>query len=320
LRRRRMTRREVLLAVLLLLVPVVQLAACAALRRAPAVGPGHCGVLWHVTAAPRCANCEMFLVGSVHAGRPSMYPLDPSIEAAFQRADGMAMEMDPSQDEIGEVQRMTAAATLPPGVALSFTVHPETYLRLEAALDHFQIPLQSVEHLRPWAVALKLNRLNLAAAGYSNDDGVDHYFLRQAAGAKRIVALETVDSKIRMLNALPPEAQERFLLDNLAEPEAFATHVQALTVAWCRGDTQALEKMTSRGPENLDGAALDAEILLARNATMTRRLEELLTAPGTWFVVVGTAHLLGQNSIVAALRRDGYTVVPPLLPQGAAAS
>jgi uncharacterized protein YbaP (TraB family) len=41
---------------------------------------------------------------------------------------------------------------------------------------------------------------------------------------------------------------------------------------------------------------------------MADELERLLQRPGTWFVVVGAGHFVGDRSVIALLKRKGYDI------------
>ena len=51
------------------------------------------------------------------------------------------------------------------------------------------------------------------------------------------------------------------------------------------------------------------QLLHQRNASMAEKAEEYLQSGQTCFYVVGVAHMLGTDGIVARLMQKGYTVV-----------
>lgn len=65
-----------------------------------------------------------------------------------------------------------------------------------------------------------------------------------------------------------------------------------------------------------------AAILTDRNLAWIPRLEAIFAEPGLHFVAFGAAHLLGEDGVVALLRRRGWTVSPcpkddcPTMPSG----
>ena len=58
-----------------------------------------------------------------------------------------------------------------------------------------------------------------------------------------------------------------------------------------------------------DMQAVMEKVVYARNVRMTERIETYLARGGTYFVMVGAAHVVGERGIVARLRRlHRYTI------------
>jgi uncharacterized protein YbaP (TraB family) len=61
--------------------------------------------------------------------------------------------------------------------------------------------------------------------------------------------------------------------------------------------------------ESMDDApALYARMLTDRNAAWVPQIEQMLRGADDVLVVVGAAHLVGENSVVEMLRQRGYAV------------
>jgi uncharacterized protein YbaP (TraB family) len=73
--------------------------------------------------------------------------------------------------------------------------------------------------------------------------------------------------------------------------------------AWQRGDTSWFEAEIKsdlgRDP------ALYQSFLVARNRKWLARIEGLLNDDKNYLVIVGTAHLVGRDSVIDLLKRDG---------------
>ena len=57
-----------------------------------------------------------------------------------------------------------------------------------------------------------------------------------------------------------------------------------------------------------DSPSLYKALFLNRNIAWTKQIEHLLAGKGTAFIAVGTGHLVGSDSVIAMLERDGYKV------------
>jgi uncharacterized protein YbaP (TraB family) len=143
----------------------------------------HC--LWRIANAP--APC--YLLGSVHALRPSDYQRTPAIEEAIKQSQQFFFEFDPKQDE-AFAKKLADAAKYPKAGQIREKINPKTYAYLH------KITLSGMndwQHLRPWAVAVLL----LQHPGYGEVSlgyGMDDYVARKARYFSKITnGLETVD-------------------------------------------------------------------------------------------------------------------------------
>jgi uncharacterized protein YbaP (TraB family) len=85
--------------------------------------------------------------------------------------------------------------------------------------------------------------------------------------------------------------------------------MQALMNAWRRGDEPALEAVIFEHMDEEPGLAeLYDRLIFRRNVAMANELERLLEQPGTWFVVVGAGHFVGDRSVIADLKRKGFDI------------
>lgn len=83
-----------------------------------------------------------------------------------------------------------------------------------------------------------------------------------------------------------------------------------MLVAWRSGDADKVDELMNR--ELRDGTPADRRmyqvLLVQRNRSMTDAIDRLLARGGRYFVVLGAAHFVGDDGIVAALRQRGYQV------------
>ena len=86
--------------------------------------------------------------------------------------------------------------------------------------------------------------------------------------------------------------------------------VQKILAAWRDGDGERLARLVAEDTAlgGAGAAELKARLLDHRNHDMAMRIAEQLERPGRVLVVVGAAHLVGDESIVERLTRRGYSV------------
>ena len=73
--------------------------------------------------------------------------------------------------------------------------------------------------------------------------------------------------------------------------------------AWQRGDTGWFE--TEIKSDLGRDPALYQSLLVARNRKWIARIEALLDEDKNYLVIVGTAHLVGRDSVIELLKKDG---------------
>jgi uncharacterized protein YbaP (TraB family) len=280
----------------------------AAVARALAACRGGQGLLFEIADPRRRDGAPLALFGSVHVGNAAMYPLSPAVEAAFEQAEGLALEVDPRLSP-ADADRIEVRRRLPEGVRVCDTVDPATCDQLLQTLAALQVDSASVETSKPWAVALSLEQRQFEHFGFSPQQGIELYFLRRAADHKRVVGLETIDRQIDVLDELPGDAQNALIASVAHPPAVYGQEAAQLLAAWCRGDADLLEVAFAGAPDPGPTETLLRErLIVRRNESLASAMAELMQGPERWFVAVGAAHLVGSDSIPEVLRQRGYQV------------
>jgi uncharacterized protein YbaP (TraB family) len=254
-------------------------------------------------------DSTVYLLGSVHVARPDIYPLNEPIEEAFARSSRLVVEVDLARiDRTAFQKKVMSLGMLPAGRTLRTELPPEVSRKLEEKLSALGMPAAGFDRMRPWLVSMVLAELDFSRLGYDPANGVDLYFLSRA-GEKEIVQLESADSQLEMLSGFSDEEQRELLAEYLNEP-GIEEDAVALFDAWLSGDSELLSKLISgEMGGSAAGKGIEDALLRKRDAAMALKIEGLLEKPGTSFVVVGAAHLVGTGSVPDILGRDGYLVI-----------
>ncbi len=248
----------------------------------------------------------IYLLGSVHFLRPGDYPLPDAVQSAYRAADVLVMELD--MDDLNPIQAqatLTRMALDPNGRDLERLIGSRDFATARDRAARIGIDLETLRPFEPWYAALQISQLRLVQLGLDPQQGIEVRLMQRAqADGKKIIGLESFASQLRTLDSLPPDAQARFLLVTLEEAEEIPAHLDDLLRAWRAGDVTILER------ELLDSLreqpALYARLLIDRNRNWTAQLQRLAERGGSYLVVVGTLHLVGDDSVLAMLQRRGY--------------
>ena len=261
--------------------------------------------LWRI-ASP---TVTVHLLGSVHVASQDIYPLDPRIESAFQRAQTLVLEtsLDPAaQMQVG--QKMAAAGIYPPGDSIDLHLDRETLGLLQQRLKTSGAPFTTLRSYRPWFVAVILVLDEMQRVGYHPQLGTDTYFAERARNGNRVVGLETIDEQIALCSGMSDALQEGMLKDALTKLDGLGALMAKAQSLWRTGDAKAIEELLV-APMRRDFPDVFRRLFVDRNRKMATAIEGYLKTTGEYFVVVGSGHLIGPEGILDLLQAKGYVLV-----------
>jgi uncharacterized protein YbaP (TraB family) len=272
--------------------------------QAPAKPGVNRGLIWKVERGAQSG----WLVGSLHLMTADAYPLPPALDAAFASADVLVEEANPEELKTpAAAMQLVAKAMYPPGTTLQSQVSKEVFEKIAKRAEKIGLPIERLQGFKPWMVALTLVGLELQKGGFDPGLGLDQHFLSRAPGAgKKVRTLETAMQQIDFLESLSPQLQEGLVTASLEGAETELAQVQRIAAAWKAGDTAPIEKLLLTDMKSVDAAVYET-LLVGRNRRWVPQIEECLSQQRC-FVVVGAAHLVGPDSVVAMMRAKGYTV------------
>jgi uncharacterized protein YbaP (TraB family) len=258
----------------------------------------------------RVGGGDVYLLGSIHMATSDFYPLRAAIETAFAQADTLAVELNINAIDPVRLQSWIAQhGVYPPGETLRDHLRPETWRRLQDHLQQQHLDAGLIAHQKPGLVVIALSAAQLGGIGFSPALGIDAHFLDQAgAQHKNIVELESLEQQLTLLSTMPDA--DLLIGQAIDQASALNAAMDALCTAWKRGDADALANFLLNDDlrAHPEYRALFDRLYTQRNRAMAARIQEFLTSGKRYFVVVGAAHLIGAEGIVALLKRDGIAV------------
>ena len=292
-----MTHRRIARYCAVALVASVAVCAAAAAQR-PAKS-----FLWKIESGSRV----LYLAGSVHALTADVYPLNPAFEGAFAAADMLVEEIDLSQGDLLTLGPMLLAKGMyQDGRTFDSAVSKETLALVLKRLDS-PMAQQLIRGMKPWMVMLMLTAMQVQQAGLDVNLGLDKYFFDKAQAARKtVVGLETAESQIDRFDRMPEALQEQLLRGTLEDLDAQSTELATIVAAWQRGDALSLERTLLGGFKEYPVAY--QSLIVERNNNWMPQLEMCLARPTPCLVVVGAAHLIGSDGLLALLQKRGYRV------------
>jgi uncharacterized protein YbaP (TraB family) len=260
--------------------------------------------IWKASKGP----AAIYLVGSVHLLSKDYYPLSPVLETAFKDSSLLVEEL-----HLGEMAAIESQMTilmrgmLPSGQTLDKVVSPATFGLVTERVKALGLPIEPLARFKPWALALTLLGLEWQAAGFDAALGLDrHFYDRAAAAQMEVQGLETIEFQISRFDEMTMEEQDRMLASTLRELETEKAAVTTLADAWKAGDAATVERIVLQ--ELRREPRMYQRLLVDRNQDWLPKIEALFARKGRAFVVVGAAHLVGNDGLLALLKAKGYTV------------
>jgi len=249
----------------------------------------------------------VYILGSIHVLAEEYYPLTRSFSYAYYNSQKVIFEIDPeilfSPDTAKKNEKYYM---LPKGQTLKSTLAPSTYQLLKKKLQPLGLDMAQVNKLKPWVVYLNMSGKFDSSIEFRPDLGIENYFYQRAKDAgKPTGGLETVQDQIAVFDTLPMKVQEAMLKETLAitdskkREQAFLHMVKS----WHQGNLEGLEELV----ETMKTYPLFYEkLLVERNQNWVPQIEKFLTEDKNVLVIVGAAHLAGEDGLLTLLKRKGY--------------
>jgi len=247
----------------------------------------------------------VYLAGSVHVLKADDAALPAAFDRAYAGSQALVMEID--LDDLNPMEAagwMMEHGMLGEGVTLKDAIGAARYARVETEATRLGIPVELLGQMKPWVLGMQLLEMQYAQLGFDPTQGVEQQLVQRAqADRKEIRGLETLDEQLGVLNDLSGEDQAKFLDLVVSEMHEVEGETRDVVNAWRAGDVQKLAAQL--GDEYKRFPGLYRALVTDRNKRWMPQLEKLLREKRDYLVVVGALHLVGEDGLLALLRRDG---------------
>lgn len=278
---------------------------------------------WQVTSGQDPSKWStVYLMGSIHFADESFYPLRQEIEDAYSRSDSLVVEFDISKTDHQVYNQLLARrGVYKDGTTIKDNISEETWLQLRQHLRHLNVPYDSIKSYKPGVLVLTLSATQVMKMGFDPELGIDAYFLSKAAQKnlsghvisknkpKKIIELETLEQQLNLFLSIPNG--DLLLKESLYSLDEAELLMAEMVRYWKTGNVKNMNKLLFE--DALNDYPVFSEIydrlFYDRNEKMTKKIDEMLKQQQrSYFVVVGSGHLIGEKGIVNALRKKGYDV------------
>lgn len=251
---------------------------------------------------------KVYLFGTVHLLRDGVQWRSPELDDAIQQSKDLYLEVaDPA--DLNTMAGPLLKLGFDPNRLLSSKISRSDLALLTAQLEQYGLGSETrYEHIQPWLVALILQVRPATHSGYAAGNGVDLQVRKEFADAgKPVNGLESVATQLRIFSDMSQADQVAMLDEELhAHPQTGVSQVDSIVQAWQTGDQDRIAKVLQF--DKYSSSPMFQRMLNNRNESWVSELSTRLQQPGTSFVSVGAAHMLGPNGLPALLSAKGFTV------------
>ncbi len=248
----------------------------------------------------------VYILGSVHLLKEDDYPLDKSIEDAFENSSRLYFEINLDTIDKEKMQQLTVAkGTYGGGQTLKDGLSNQTYEFTKKRLADLGLNIEQFERIKPWLLAVTMDMLELQKLGFDKSRGVDAYFYEKARkSGKKVDGFETAEYQLSLLGDMPAAMQETLLLQTMKELDEEQKEMTTMVKLWKSGDADALDAVLLKSFRDYPG--LYKMLVADRNNSWLPKIESLIGQKENVLIIVGAAHLVGKEGIIALLRQKGY--------------
>lgn len=255
-------------------------------------------------------DTTVHLFGTVHLLKPETHWRNTSFAQAWAAADKVMFEAD-----VDSVEAQSAVAALvrqhgvlAQGDSLFGYLNDDQSTQMQDFAQSLGAPRLAFAPLKPWMASIQISMQHLIRAGYAPGAGVESVLAAEAkSDGKALVYLESLEDQVLAMSSLPMPDQLAMLNATLVALQDDPDGLDRLVDNWSQGNQQAL------AAEFVDIDALGSQevyeaLMVRRNQNWVPAIQALMNEPGVKFVAVGAGHLVGDDSVLAMLADQGFSL------------
>ena len=252
----------------------------------------------------RDSDTTIYLFGTAHLLPPNLDWFNDEVKRAFDDSQELYLEIIQPGDPSELAPLMSKLAIDPDGRKLSGQLDKQQRKIVSEGLREFGMRLEQIDPLEPWAAGIQVAVLLAVSAGLDPETGAETVLEAQAEGqGKTILAFETVEEQMTILDGLPKDEQISSLVETLRDVDQAKKDLSDLIVSWAEGDPERTAALMNKGLEQTPETA--RMLLFDRNERWAAKISERMNQPGTVFVAVGAGHLDGKGGLNEKLAQRG---------------
>ena len=258
------------------------------------LGLGSKSSLWRIKSQKN----TIYLQGSLHLLKSDSYPLNASIEKAFDDSEILVSEADLRRMTDPKTQQLILTkGILAQGDSLENQLSNETYDLAKQETAELGIDISAFKQLKPWMFSMTITITKLQKLGFNPQHGLDMYFFSKALKAgKQIMGLETIEYQLDLFDSLPTAEQDALVCQTLKDLDVLQEKANSLVEAWSIGDVKRMEAILLKSFREYP--TIYGLLITKRNKNWASQIESFLKQTDNYIILVGVGHLVGENGLV----------------------
>ncbi|GFZ32680.1 hypothetical protein CSC2_32060 [Clostridium zeae] len=253
----------------------------------------------------------LYLGGTVHFAKISdNIKYNDKVENAYKEATKLGVEVDLTDPNLSK--QRTTDQVYEGNQGLDDHITPEAKDHLIKVLNELGLKYDNkLKRYKLSYIATAIAPLQLSKLGYSFDKGIDMDFIQKAKKDKKdIVSLEDYDIQSKM-DKFGDDAYNNYTISQIPLLDQSKKDAEGEYNAFIDGDISYLEKDVIdalKNSENKQTRDFYNLSIVERNDAMLKKVEGYIASDDKYFIVVGAAHIIGQDGLIEKLKAKGYTI------------
>lgn len=270
-------------------------------------------LLWRITGG----NCykPSYMFGTIHLESASYIDSVPGLSEVIGCVDAVYGEV--VQDEMMSktvMSKVLKQSLAPADSTIDRLLTPEQYKMVDGVVSSYMmglIGLDRLSKLKPMAIVMQLEAMQMAKyfpdfkslAGGGIDMAVQS---RGSELGKYVGGFETVEQQISIAYGSTLKEQARELVEMCEKDKEFGENNRQLCELYHSQDFKALQQHLFDPEKGMSGEEQE-RMCYSRNRKWMEKIVTTLPVQ-SMLIVVGAAHLMGEQGLIELLRSRGYVV------------
>jgi hypothetical protein len=247
-----------------------------------------------------------YVYGTMHILCKSDARLSNSLQSILQYCDDIYFEVD--MDDMSGMLGMVQHMNMKNGKKLSDLLPKSEYDSVKNYFTRKQklLPFGMLERMKPLLIGALLAEGNM---GCDSVSGVEMKIMEANRRYKKPVkGLESLSYQAQLFDSIPYEDQAKSLYRSITTVNDDNTETRRLMDAYLSQDLKKIEKMLSKS-DDLGEGKYNELLLYRRNRNWVAQIPAIASQRSCLFAV-GAGHIVGEEGVIALLRKAGYTLTP----------